>query len=175
MDVHVLCVLKVNSSLKNGILHFFVFLSNRCNNMYYWDQIFESNFNFKIVKFNILTNFMWTMKIYLSLVFKRNHLVKFNLFFYSKETSLVQQNVLGQNMPEILEDSSELFLNESSVSQDIVLQQVLSSMPALSKYKSATKNIYILAQNMEHTFLIHHLYDWVIQKFFLIKVSLVIM
>lgn len=102
---------------------------------------------------------MWTMKIYLSLVFKRNHLVKLNLFFYSKETSLVQQNVLGQDMPEILEDGSELFLNESSVSQDIVLQQMLSSTPALSKYKSATKNIYILAQNMEHTFLIHHLHD----------------
>lgn len=62
-------------------------------------------------------------------------------------------------MPEILEDSSELFLNESSVSRDIVLQQVLSSMPALSKYKSATKNIYILAQNTEHIFLIHHLHD----------------
>ena len=61
------------------------------------------------------------------------------------------------------------------MSRDIVLQQMLSSMPALSKYKSATKNIYILAQNMEHTFLIHHLHDWVIQKYFLIKVSLVVM
>lgn len=61
------------------------------------------------------------------------------------------------------------------MSQDIVLQQMLSSMPALSEYKSATKNIYILAQNMEHTFPIHHLHNWAIQKYFLIKVSLVIM
>lgn len=100
---------------------------------------------------------MWTMKIYLSLVFRRNHLVKFNLFFYSKETSLVQQNVLGQNMPEILEDSSELFLNESSVSQDIVLQQVLSSMPALSKYKSATKKFtsWLRTWNTHSSFIIY--------------------
>ena len=62
-------------------------------------------------------------------------------------------------MPEILENSSELFINESSVSRDIVLQQMVYSMPALSNYKSATKNIYILAQNMEHTFLIHNLHD----------------
>ena len=62
-------------------------------------------------------------------------------------------------MPEILENSSELFINESSVSRDIVLQQMVCSMPALSNYKSATKNIYILAQNMEHTFLIHNLHD----------------
>lgn len=57
--------------------------------------------------------------------------------------------MFGQNMPELVEDNSELFPNECLVSQDIVLQKKLSSMPALSKQKSATKNIYILAQNME--------------------------
>lgn len=57
------------------------------------------------------------------------------------------------------------------MSQDIVFQQMLSLMPALSMYKSATKNIYILAQNMEHTFPVHYPNDWVTQKYFLIQVT----